>query len=201
MNHLFYGTRLFYDWLYFATSMSPAYLLFLLQLNKKFNKPFDCTVFGFHVTIYHWCMLALLVLACLAVLLRSLLYWQFNKGIGDPVLAPQLPHFSKNNLAERNGSVIAFLLGTILPAVLVMENSLVESLAVFIILQFILFVLIKKSSDIFPNIMLLLLGIDLCKTNQGNYLFILAGTDHDAARVYKIGDPAKSKTYITAYKK
>lgn len=181
--------------------MSPAYFLFLLQIDKKFAQPFDLVIVGFEVTMYIWCALLLLILLLLALLLRMLLYRQFHGGIGTAVMTPQLPQFSKVNIAETNGSVIAFLLGAILPAVLVLENSVVESVIVFMILQFILFILIKKSSDLFPNIMLLLLGIDLCKTKQGHYVFVLSGTDPDATHVYQIGNPAKSKTYITAYKK
>ena len=201
MNNLFYGTRLFYDLLYFVTSMSPAYLLFLLQINQKFKQPFDWSIFNFQITIYSWCGISLVILILFSLLLKCLLRRQFQNGSGTPVTATDLRYFFKSNIAEANGNVISFLLGNILPAVLILEHSLAEAIAVFISLQFIIFILIKKSSDIFPNIMLLLLGVDLCKTKQGHYVFILAGDDHDALRVYQIGDAAKSKTYITAYKK
>lgn len=181
--------------------MSPAYLLFLLQSNHKFNQPFDRSILGFQTTIYMWCGFLLAFLILTALFLKHLLYKQFQRGNGTPVADIDLHHFSKNNIAESNGSVTSFLLGNILPAVLVLEHSLSEAIVLFILLQFIIFILIKKSSDIFPNIMLLLLGVDLCKTKQGHYVFIFAGADHDASLVYQIGDAAKSKTYITAYKK
>lgn len=116
-------------------------------------------------------------------------------------MSNKLQEFSKINIEESNGNVISFLLGNIIPVVLIMENSINETIIVFILLQLIIFILIVKSSDIFPNILLLILGVDLCKTKNGNYLFTFNGENTNIERVYQIGDAGNSKTYITAYKK
>lgn len=198
---MFYGTRFIYNLLYFVTAMSPAYFLFLLQLNEKFEKPLDKVIFDYNITIYHWCAILFLLIIILSLVLKKLLLLQFTRGLGTPVLPNKLQKFSVSNIDESNGNIISFLLGNIIPAVLIMESSLSEATIVFILLQLIIFILITKSSDIFPNILLIILGIDLCKTKDGDYLFILKGSSTSMERVYQLGDAGKSKIYITAYKK
>lgn len=181
--------------------MSPAYFLFLLQLNEKFNQPLDTIIYDYNINVYHWCTIVFLLIILLSLLLKKLLLIQFTKGLGTPVLTNKLHKFSATNIDESNGNIISFLLGNIIPAVLIMESSLSEATIVFILLQLIIFILITKSSDIFPNILLIILGIDLCKTKDGDYLFILKGSSPTIDRVYQLGDASKSKIYITAYKK
>ncbi|MGG0293729.1 antibiotic resistance protein VanZ [Bacillus pacificus] len=198
---MFYGTRFSYNLLYFLTAMSPAYFLFLLQVNQKFNNPFNKKIFGISFNVYIWCLILFFILTIMAVILRALLKLQFKQGLGTPVLRNELYKFSKANIEESNGSVISFLLGNIIPVVLIMENSIKEATVVFILLQVIVFILTVKSSEIFPNIVLIILGLDICKTKDGNYLFIFNGEDNNPERVYQLGDAGKSKLYITAYKK
>lgn len=198
---MFYGTRFGYNLLYFLTAMSPAYFLFLLQINEKFNQPFDKMFFGISFNIYTWCLVLFLILIALALILKYLLKVQFTKGLGTPLLTNELYKFFKSNIEETNGSVISFLLGNIIPVVLIMENSIKEAMVTFVLLQVIIFILTIKSSEIFPNIVLIILGVDICKTKDGNYLFIFNGEDTNLRRVFQLGDAGKSKIYITAYKK
>ena len=198
---MFYGTRFSYNLLYFLTAMSPAYFLFLLQINEKFNQPFDKRIFGINFNIYTWCFVLFLLLTIMAFILKKLLKVQFTKGIGTPVLTNEIYKFSKSNIEENNGSVISFLLGNIIPVVLIMENSIKEAIFVFVLLQVIIYILTIKSSEIFPNIVLVILGVDICKNKEGNYIFILNGEDESLENVYQLGDAGKSRVYITAYKK
>jgi len=181
--------------------MSPAYFLFLLQINEKFNQPFDKRIFGINFNIYTWCFVLFLLLTIMAFILKKLLKVQFTKGIGTPVLTNEIYKFSKSNIEENNGSVISFLLGNIIPVVLIMENSIKEAIFVFVLLQVIIYILTIKSSEIFPNIVLVILGVDICKNKEGNYIFILNGEDESLENVYQLGDAGKSRVYITAYKK
>lgn len=198
---MFYGTRFNYNLLYFITAMSPAYFLFLLQVNEKFDQPFDKVIYGLNFNIYVWCAILFTFVVILALTLKKLLYIQYTKGLGTPVMPNKFQKFSESNIEESNGNVISFLLGNIIPVVLIMENSINEAIIVFIILQLIIFILIMKSSDLFPNILLIILGVDLCKTKDGNYLFIFKGKNVNVEKVYQLGDAGKSKIYITAYKK
>lgn len=198
---MFYGTRFTYNLLYFLTAMSPAYFLFLLQINEKFNQPFDYCFWGINFNIYIWCLVLFLILIIVAFGLKKLLIIQFKRGLGTPVFERDLFKFSKSNIEENNGSVISFLLGNIIPVVLIMENSIKEAFVVFILLQTIIFILTMKSSEIFPNIVLIILGVDICKTKDGDYLFIFKGENVNVESVYQLGDAGKSRIYITAYKK
>ncbi|GHH96646.1 antibiotic resistance protein VanZ [Neobacillus kokaensis] len=191
---MFYGTKLFYKVLYYVTAMAPAYFLFLLQINDKFKMAFD-------TNIYLLCLILFIIINTLAYLLKSSLYRHYIKERGNEVPSSEIPQYSESNLEESNGSVISFLLGNIIPGVLIMENSLNEAIVVFVLLQILIFILIMKSSDIFPNILLIIMGVDLCKTKEGKYIFIFKKDIVSETKVFQIGDSAKSKTFITIYKK
>ncbi|GAE26236.1 hypothetical protein JCM9140_2275 [Halalkalibacter wakoensis JCM 9140] len=191
---MFYGTKLFYKVLYYVTAMAPAYFLFLLQINDKFNKAFD-------TNIYVMCLILFILIISLAYLLKNSLYRHYIKERGNEVPTSEIQQYSQSNLEESNGSVISFLLGNIIPGVLIMENSIYEAIIVFLTLQILIFILIMKSSDIFPNILLVILGVDLCKTKEGKYLFVFKKETVSELKVFQIGDSSKSKTFITIYKK
>src|SRR5690606_17507656 len=78
--NLFYGTRWFYKILYFITAMSPAYFLFLIQIDEKFSKPLnynwsfkDVTL---HINVFWWCGLLFIIILALTFLLKFLLIRQ-----------------------------------------------------------------------------------------------------------------------------
>lgn len=202
---MFYGTRWFYKILYFLTSMSPAYILFLLQIDDKFkshlNKEIEFGDFLIKLDIYWWCGLLLLFLILLGVLLRALIINQYIKASTDQVLPPKKEYFEENKLEERNGNVISFLLGTVIPAVLIIESDIKIAVAVFVVIQILIYILIMKSTDIFPNVLLIIFGISLCKTQHNDYVFTFKSDKYQDLKVYKIGDPEKSKIHITMYKK
>lgn len=181
--------------------MSPAYFLFLLQLNHKFKIETKFTLWNIELDVYKLCVLLLLLIVCLSFFLMFLLKRQFSKGLGTELLEAEVKEFSKNNIEESNGNVISFLLGNVVPAVLIIETSIKEAVIVFIILQLIIFILVSKSSDIFPNILLIILGMDLCKMSNGKYLLIFKGEDADTTKVFQIGTADKSKLFITSYKR
>ncbi|MCU5351780.1 antibiotic resistance protein VanZ, partial [Bacillus cereus] len=89
----------------------------------------------------------------------------------------------------------------ILPAVLIIEGNLCVAIIIFIIIQMLIYVLIMKSTDIFPNIALIILGINLCKTKDNKYVFTFKSKKFEDFKVYQLGNPEKSKVYITMYEK
>lgn len=198
---MFYGTKFFYKFLYFITAMAPAYFLFLLQIDDKFDQPFDITLFKIDFNVYIWCGVIFLLLLMLSLGLKSLLIKQYKNPSTDQVLNNEKDRFKSSNLEERNGSVISFLLGNILPAVLILEENLLVAILTFIIIQILIYTLIMKSTDIFPNIFLIMWGIDLCKTEGGDYVFTFRSRKYEEFKVYHIGNPIKSKVFITMYEK
>ncbi len=185
--------------------MSPAYILFLLQIDDKFENPLNKEIgFGdFLITldIYWWCGLLLLILILLGFLLRALLINQYTKSSTDQVLPPNKEYFEENKLEEVNGNVISFLLGTVIPAVLIIESDIKIAVAVFAVIQILIYILIMKSTDIFPNVLLIIFGISLCKTQHNAYVFTFKSDTYQELKVYKLGDPERSKIHITMYKK
>lgn len=198
---MFYGTKFFYKFLYFITAMAPAYFLFLLQIDDKFDQPFDITLFKIDFNVYIWCGVIFLLLLMLSLGLKSLLIKQYKNPSTDQILNNEKDRFKSSNLEERNGSVISFLLGNILPAVLILEENLLVAILTFIIIQILIYTLIMKSTDIFPNIFLIMWGIDLCKTEGGDYVFTFRSRKYEEFKVYHIGNPIKSKVFITMYEK
>lgn len=181
--------------------MSPAYFLFLLQLNHKFKNEIKLEIWSRELNVYHLCILLLIIIILLSLFLKYLIKRQFNKGRGNLLLNSELFDFDVSRIDDSNGSVISFLLGIVIPAVLIIETSLIEAIVVFIILQSIIFILVNKSSEIFPNIILIILGVDICKMVNGRYLLILKGKNREISKVIQLGTPSKSKLFITSYKK
>ena len=202
---MFYGTKWLYKILYFITAMSPAYFLFLLQLDDKFQHPFkvmwNIKIATIDINIYWWCGLLFIMLFFLTRFLKFLLIQQYINSSTNQVLPDSRKPFEEDELEEINGNVISFLLGNIIPAVLIIEGNLYAAIIVFIVIQILIYVLIIKSTDIFPNIALVILGINLCKTQDNKYVFTFKSKKYTDFKVYQLGDPAKSKIYITMYKK
>lgn len=198
---MFNGTRFTYKILYFVTAMSPAYFLFLLQMNGEYSWSLDLCIRGVEYKIqYIYILLSLLILS-LSIFLKVLLKKQVTGGYGRVLTDKEVDDFYSSNIEEVNGSVVSFLMGNILPVVIITDVSANVAILTFIILQIIIFNLMLKSSDIFPNIILIMLGLDICKTKSGKYLFILRGKDKNMQKVFQIGDVKRSNIYITEYKK
>lgn len=47
----------------------------------------------------------------------------------------------------------------------------------------------------------IILGIDLCKTEDENYVFTFKSNKFKDFKVYHLGEPFKSKVFITMYEK
>lgn len=191
----------YYKVLYFLTAMSPAYLLFFIQLYYKFGDTFDDVIFGIRFNIFVWLGILILFFVILLILLKGVLIYQYTNSSTDQVLGEGKEKFKENKLKEKNGDVISFLLGNILPAVFIIEEDLFITILTFLIIQVLIYFLVIMSTDIFPNVFLIILGIDLCKTEDENYVFTFKSNKFKDFKVYHLGEPFKSKVFITMYEK
>lgn len=200
---MFYGTVFYYKVLYFLTAMTPSYLLFVLHLNQEYK---NMLIYNLNfneikivIDVYWISVLITLFSVLLTWTLKYLLIYQYSNPSTDQVLGESKKYFSPRSLEEINGGVISFLLGNILPAVVIVGDEISTTLFSFIFLQFILYILIMKSTDAFPNIMLIIFRMNLCKTQNGDYVFTFNSKRYSGLKIYQLGDPLKSKTYITMY--
>lgn len=202
---MFFGTKMHYKILYFLTAMSPSYVLFILQLNEKFPNmfPIKFSIFGknLHLNSSVSICIALLLIMILGIFLKKLLIYQYKYSSTDEVLGNDKKLFSSSNIENRNSGVVSFLLGNILPAVIVVGDSVFCATIVFVSFQIILYVLIMASTDVFPNIILIILKMNICETEDGRVVFVFRSNKFKELKIYQIGDPNKSKTYITMYNK
>ncbi|WP_233723936.1 hypothetical protein [Listeria ivanovii] len=79
----------------------------------------------------------------------------------------------KKQITKKNGDVVAFLTGTILSSVLVFQDELLVTLAIFISLQILIFMLTIRSSSVFPNVLLIFFCMDIYELEDGNYILTI----------------------------
>ncbi len=182
--------------------MSPAYFLFLLQVKGKYadilNKKLWCVSYN---SIMDFIIVSIpLVAFILGFLLKKLLIYQYKQGTNEQVTENE-EQFKFENIQQKNGNVISFLLGNIFPSVIIIENNIIICAIFFIVLQFLIFKVVMNSTDIFPNVILILYRVDIIQTNLGKYSFVFyEKSKNDTFKVYQIGKPFISKLYITKYK-
>ena len=201
LSVLFVGTRKLYKILYFLTAMSPAYFLFLLQLKGKYaeflSKKLWCASYD-SIIIFTIVSIPLAAFI-LGFLLKKILIYQYKQGTNEQVIKNK-EQFNFGNIQQKNGNVISFLLGNIFPSVIIIENNIIICVIFFIVLQFLIFKVVMNSTDIFPNVILILCRVDIIQTNLGKYSFVFyEKSKNDTFKVYQIGKPFISKLYITKY--
>ncbi|EAE7690295.1 hypothetical protein B6S74_14935, partial [Listeria monocytogenes] len=106
-----------------------------------------------------------------------------------------------NQIAKKNGDVVAFFMGIILPSVLVFQDELLITLIVFIILQILIFTLTIRGSSVFPNILLIFFGMDIYELEDGNYILTIDKKLRisDKPNLYtRLGDSTDCNTYLIA---
>ena len=160
---MFFGTKLWFRLIYFFTAMSPAYILFITKLIISFQ--FD-PIFGYKV-IHFLIMFALILIIILSTI--------FLKGALCSITKSQENLYSLNletetKIEEVNGEVVSFLIGVIIPTVFFLEECLLPTIIMFILIQAMSFLLISKSNTIFPNVILILFGINIYSLKNGKFL-------------------------------
>lgn len=146
---MFEGTSVVFKILYFLTAMCPAYLLFFLQLN---------TGNGRYVN-YLLMIITIAIEFLLGLFLLYLVKKRKNKGVIKKEII---------DISNKNGDIITYIFGVIVPSVMQPNsNELTEYIIVFLVVQFTSYIIIMKSTSILPNVVLLLMGVNIYLLNSG----------------------------------
>ncbi|OFI48747.1 hypothetical protein BG261_06415 [Floricoccus tropicus] len=184
--------------------MSPSYILFLFGFKDKYiaekNGYEDILKFILN-NIDNIIIAFILFFVAMSLILKLILISQYINSTTDRVGNENVNLFEERNLKELNSGVVSFILGNILPAVILVGNSPKITFIAFLITQIILYILIMNSSDMFPNLLLIIQGMNLGTTKKNDYVFTFKSTKYEEFKVYQIGDTYKSKMYIAMYKK
>lgn len=159
---MFFGTKCLFKILYYITAMSPAYLLFSLQL-------FEHNDIGVYIIDAYKVPLVTILILILSLVLtflvkRNLIYSTKSEENSYSV------DFNTDQIVQINGNVVSFFAGVILPVIFYMKESILISISVFIGIQIMVYILVSKSDTIFPNILLLLFGLNIYTLNNGKFL-------------------------------
>lgn len=110
--------------------------------------------------------------------------------------------FSDENIKySKNGDVISFLLSVILPSVITISDHFYINLVTFIILQVLIYKLMVRSNNIFPNILMIILDMDIYeveinKQTNIRYIITFNGKKINRGIISRIGDSTSCNTYI-----
>ena len=175
---MFDGTSWKFRILYFLTSMTPAYLLFIFTQIK-----FDILL-----------LLGLfLIMISLSIVLKRLIEKRGNQGVRNP-------RYLVSKIESKNGEIPSFLLGVILPSVISGTEEFIINLIIFITLQVCIFVLMIKSSSILPNVFLIFLGLNIFEMDDGKYIFSfrkrLIDSGDEYISITRLGDSNTCNTYV-----
>ena len=191
MGNLFFGTKRHFKILYYITAMSPAYLLFSLQL-FEFN---DVGVYSNSQYKFPWLTILILILSfLLTYIIKSNLIYSTRLGENTYSI-----DFNVDRTIQINGNVVSFFAGVILPVIFYMKESVVISILVFIGIQIMVYVLVSKSDTIFPNILLLLVGLNIYTLESGKYLISnLSVYELSKVRIdtERVGDNSNLLSYV-----
>ncbi|WP_185346758.1 MULTISPECIES: hypothetical protein [Listeria] len=188
---IFEGTSFRFKFTYFITAMAPAYILFGLQVQMQQKAGDDATSYWVIGTF-------LLISVCMLFCLKKLLNKRYKEKSG---LNLKLTIKNKRQIVKKNGDVVAFLMGTILPSVLVIDGHTKETLVIFVILQVLIFILTTRSSNVFPNIVLMLAKVDIYELDDGKYILTLnerLKTSESSTMIVSLGDSEFCNTYLIA---
>lgn len=176
---MFEGTTFLFKLLYFFTAMVPAYILFHFQNHQDY-----LAVVGF-----------ILIGVAIGIKLKMMLQNRANKkqGVGDN-------RYKLPEIININGDITSFLLGVIIPSVIDISDTWRDKMMIFLGCQLLLFILMTRSSSIFSNVILILLGTNIFEMENGDYIISLSShlakkTDHFVS-VRRLGDSEFCNTYI-----
>lgn len=148
------GTKSNFKLLYFVSSMFPSYILFLFNVYNTFNNTKETN--GYYILIF---IIIVIVGVVAAHICKSLIINTSNSETGKILRFTKV----KNIKNTKNGNVISFVLSTIMSSVFIFDNSFILTFCSMILIQFALYFLLMHTDEIFPNALLILLGIDFYK--------------------------------------
>ncbi|ECB9663811.1 hypothetical protein FL880_08375, partial [Listeria monocytogenes] len=116
--------------------MLPVYLLFGFQVKVEVKGTNGILIYLFLASF-------LIITISMMLFLKK----NLNKRYKDKSGVNLFLTINRNErIIKKNGDVLAFLMGTIIPSILIIEEHLIETLVVFISLQFLIFILTTRSS-------------------------------------------------------
>lgn len=175
---MFDGTSPLFKILYFFTAMAPAYFLFIFTQAK--------------LDVLTSLGLFLITISC-TIVLKIMIEKRADEGI-------KTPKYTVPKIEKKNGEIPSFLLGVILPSVIGGADKFIINLTIFIVLQLCLFLLMMKSSSVFPNVLLILVGLNIFEMDDGKYIFSfrkkLVDVDETIISITVLGDSNTCNTYV-----
>lgn len=189
---MFDGTNKLFKILYFLTAMLPAYVLFLLQIE---NRVININFLGFNKNKFIFMIIIIIIVEIfIGIFLKKMLL----KSVRNDLTI----EFSDENIKySKNGDVISFLLSVILPSVITISDHFYINLVTFIILQVLIYKLMVRSNNIFPNILMIILDMDIYeveinKQTNIRYIITFNGKKINRGIISRIGDSTSCNTYI-----
>ncbi|MCR3955523.1 MAG: hypothetical protein NUK57_04445 [Gudongella sp.] len=184
---MFAGTQIWFKLLYFYTAMVPAYVLFCIQLSDKY----PCLEKN------------LLIILILIIILSGCITAKFViSRLRDTLGVGYTTDFNPDNIkVKKNGEVLSFLLGVILPSVFIFSNNLIITIVVFITIHLMIYQIIVRSSNIIPNVILMFMGMDTYEITtfedyEPEFIITIGKHDLEDGVITRIGNDPLCRTYI-----
>ncbi len=188
---IFEGTNFLFRILYFLTAMMPAYILLDIQLYLKKN-----------INIYFFGIILIVIFMVSIFMVWFIKFLMTNRYNEDKSAEVEKLINERSQISSRNNGAVTFLVGIILPSIIIFENSVAYTLIVFTLLQLVLLVLMLKSHSVFFNVPMIMMGIDVYQLHEGSFILTINGKlrlSREKIKLVRIGDSEMCHTYI--YKK
>lgn len=177
---MFQKTNFYFKISYFYGAITPAIVLFSVSI-------------GLDLEII---LIELLISFILTLKLKSVL---INQGTGVGGVTKKI---NNAEVAEKNGEVLSLIFGIIIPSVIIPDNiDFLDKIFFFVAIQWVVYLLMVRSSSIFPNVLFILLGVNVYKLHDGDYLIDMSGIiQHKKISVEakRIGSSSMNNTYVVA---
>mgnify|MGYP000289665014 CR=1 FL=1 len=163
---------------YFLVSIAPAIILFSITME------FDLTIV----------IVEIVISIIVTILLKKFLVNVSNSSGGMSKKIDNAP------VADKNGDILSLIFGIIIPSVIIPDNlSSNNKVLFFVIIQIMVYFLMIRSSSVFPNVLLILFGVNTYRLGDGTYLIDVNGTvTHRmvSVSVKRIGSSTINNTYV-----
>ncbi|MGR8808672.1 hypothetical protein [Leuconostoc citreum] len=180
---MFQKTNFYFKISYFYGAITPAIVLFSVSVGIDFEI----------------ILIELLIGVVLTLKLNSVLT---NQGTASGGVTKK---FENAEVAEKNGEVLSLIFGIIIPSVIVPGSvGFLAKILFFVAIQWIVYLLMVRSSSIFPNILFILFGGNVYKLQDGDYLIDMSDiVQHKKISIEakRIGSSSMNNTYVVARRK
>lgn len=176
---MFDGTNYRFKLSYYLTAMLPAYILFVMQISSRFYVQ-DLTE---------------IILITSIIIIGILIALSLKKLINHTTEGYTTRFNPENLIYIRNGEVVSFLLGVIFPSVFIFSDNILVSIGIFMSIQMLIYNLMIRSSEVFPNVLMIMLGMDVYELTESNEYIIIFNKQLKKGNITKIGNNNSCNTY------